>query len=151
MKHLIRVLIALSILYCLLTCPAQAYSGNFIVEAGGSVPKALDLNEGDRVSGRFVVVSHESIINFSILDANQNPILSYKNVGSRSFQFTVLESGVYTLQFENLFSEEAKQVTLNYDVQHYILGFPQEYVLLFVVVGLALVAVAVFAILSPKP
>lgn len=151
MKHLIRVLIALSILYCLLTCPAQAYSGNFIVEAGGSFPKALDLNEGDRVSGRFVVVSHESIINFSILDANQNPILSYKNVGSRSFQFTVLESGVYTLQFENLFSEEAKQVTLNYDVQHYILGFPQEYVLLFVVVGLALVAVAVFAILSPKP
>ena len=151
MKHLIRVLIALSILYCLLTCPAQAYSGNFIVEAGGSVPKTLDLNEGDRVSGRFVVVSHESIINFSILDANQNPILSCKNVGSRSFQFTVLESGVYTLQFENLFSEEAKQVTLNYDVQHYILGFPQEYVLLFVVVGLALGAVAVFAILSPKP
>ena len=151
MKHLIRVLIALSILYCLLTCPAQAYSGNFIVEAGGSVPKTLDLNEEDRVSGRFVVVSHESIINFSILDANQNPILSYKNVGSKSFQFTVLESGVYTLQFENLFSEEAKQVTLNYDVQHYILGFPQEYVLLFVVVGLALVAVAVFAILSPKP
>ena len=151
MKHLIRVLIALSILNCLLTSPAQAYSGNFIVEAGRSVPKALDLNEGDRVSGRFVVVSHESIINFSILDANQNPILSYKNVGSKSFQFTVLESGVYTLQFENLFSEEAKQVTLNYDVQHYILGFPQEYVLLFVVVGLALVAVVVFAILSPKP
>lgn len=151
MKHLIRVLIALSILNCLLTSSAQAYSGNFIVKAVDRVVKTLDLNEGDRVSGRFVVVSHESIINFSILDANQNPILSYKNVGSRSFQFTVLESGVYTLQFENLFSEEAKQVTLNYDVQHYILGFPQEYVLLFVVVGLALVAVAVFAILSPKP
>jgi len=150
-KYFIRVLIAFSILYCLLTSHAKAYTGNFTVEAGDSVARALDLNEGNRVSGRVVVVGHESIINFSILDVNQDPIRSYKNVGSSSFQFTVLESGVYTLQFENLFSEEAKQVTLNYDVQHYIFGFPQEYVLLFVIVGLALVAVAVFAILSPKP
>lgn len=151
MKYFIRVFIALSILYCLLTIPAQAYTENFAVKAGDSETRKLDLNEGDRVSGRVIVVAHESIINFSILDVNQDSIQSYKNVGSRSFQFTVLEPGVYTLQFENSFSEEDKQVTLNYDVQHYIFGFPQEYILLFVIVGLALVAVAVFAILSPKP
>jgi len=36
-------------------------------------------------------------------------------------------------------------------VQHYIFGFPQEYILLFIIVGLSLVAVVVFAAMSPKP
>ena len=61
------------------------------------------------------------------------------------------ESGIYEFVFENLFSEETKQVTLHYNVQHYIFGYPQEYVLVFFIVGLAVLAVAIFTLLSPKP
>ena len=148
MKCLSVVLIGLSMLCCLVINPVHAYSENFIVEAGESVKRTLNLNEGDRVSGRIVVVDSENSLNFSIIDSDQNPIQSYQDVGSRNFQFTALKSGVYVLQFV---AAEAKQVTLNYAVQHYIFGFPQEYVLVSIVVGLAICAVAVFTVLSPKP
>lgn len=151
MKPLIKAFIVLLIYYSLSICFVYAYSGNFDVGAGDSTTRILELSEGDKVSGKIVVVGLESIINFSIINPKQTPIQSYQNVGSRDFKFMTNESGVYEFVFENLFSEESKQVTLHYDVQHYILGYPQEYVLAFFIVGLAVVAVVIFALLSPKP
>ena len=151
MKPLVKAFVA-SVIFCsLLICFVYALSVNFIVDAEDSAIRTMELSGGDRVSGKITVVGFESIINFSIIDPNQTPIQSYQNVGSQDFQFEVNEPGIYELVFDNNFSEEPKQVTLHYDIHHYIFGYPQEFVLAFFVVGLAVVAVTVFALLSPKP
>jgi len=150
MKPIIKDIAIFLITCSILIYSAYATSDNFDINAGESKTIPLDLNEGDRVSGKVAVVGIESIINFSIVGPNQNIIHYYQNVGSINFQFVVDEQGVYEMVFENL-SEESKQITINFDVQHYIFGYPQEYILLFVVVGLAVVAVAIFTLLSPKP
>ena len=150
MKPIIRDIAIFLITCSSLICSVYASSDNFDIDAGDSKTITLNLNEGDRVSVKVVVVGIESIINFSIVDPNQNTIQNYQNEGSINFQFIVDEQGVYEIVFENL-SEEPKQITINIDVQHYIFGYPQEYILLFIIVGLAVVAVAIFTLLSPKP
>lgn len=151
MKPLIKALVALIIFFSLVISFVHASSVNFDVEAGDYATRTLELSEEDRVTGKITVVGYESIINFSIIDPTQTPIQISQNVGSQDFQFIANEPGTYELVFENYFSEEPKQITLNYNIQHYIFGYPQEFVLVFVIVGLAVVAIAIFALLSPKP
>ena len=67
-----------------------------------------------------------------------------------SFSFLTTEAGTYTLHFDNTQSTETKTVTLNYDVEHYILGMPQEMFLTIVIVTLAVLTVAAFVLVG-KP
>jgi len=134
----------------ILTCGfANAYSETIELPGGDSVTRTVNMNEGDKFSGQVTVVGNA--INFSVSDPDGIIILNYTTVTPTSFQFTAEKTGTYSFHFENWFSEEIKFVTYNYNMQHYIFGFPQEYILLFIIVGLALVAVVVFIAMSPKP
>ncbi len=128
---------------------ANAYSETVKVAAGGKEERDVGLSDGDSVSGRVTLVAQA--INFSISDPDGAIILSYTVSGPVDFQFTASKAGTYVFHFENSFSDVEKSVTFNYNAQHYIFGFPQEYIILFAIVGLALVAVVVFAAMSPKP
>jgi hypothetical protein len=147
MKYLLTVS---CLLLFVLSCGfANAYSATIELPGRESKPIDVDLNRGDEVSGRITLVGNA--INFSISDPDSRIILSYTVNEPTDFRFTAAKTGRYNFHLENLFSDEIKFVTLNYNVQHYIFGFPQEYVLLFVIVGFALIAVVVFLALSPKP
>jgi len=127
----------------------SAYSNTFELPAGNSVTREVDLNAEDVVSGRVAIVG--KAINFSVSDPDDIIISNYTVNGPLDFDFTAAKAGMYHFHFENWFSDEAKFVTLNYNVQHYIFGFPQEFALLFIIVGVALVAVVIFIAMSPKP
>ena len=126
-----------------------AYSDTFELPAKNSVTREVDLNAEDVVSGRVAIVG--KAINFSVTDPDGVIISNYTLSGPLDFSFTATNSGKFTFHFENWFSEDAKHVTLNYNVQHYIFGFPQEFVLLFLIVGVALIADVIFVAMSPKP
>jgi hypothetical protein len=127
----------------------SAYSDTFELPAKDSVKREVNLNAEDVVSGRVAIVGMP--INFSVLDPDDVVISNYTVDGSLDFNFSAAKAGKYQLRFENWFSDEVKSVTLNYNVQHYIFGFPQEFALLFIIVGVALVAVVIFVAMSPKP
>ena len=149
-KSMKRLLAVLCLLLFVLSCGfANAYSAT--IELPGRESKTIDvnLNEGDEISGRITLVGNA--INFSISDPDSRIILSYTLNEPIDFQFTAAKTGKYYLFLQNLFSDDIKFVTLNYNVQHYIFGFPQEYILLFAIVGFALIGVVVFIALSPKP
>ena len=148
MKRLLTVLCILLAVF--LGCGfADAYSRTIELQGGESKAETVNLNDEDVVSGRIIVVGNP--INFSVSDPDDRIILNYTNIAQEDFQFTATKTGTYSFHFENLFSEEIKFVTLNYNVQHYIFGFPQEFIILFVIVGLALGAIVVFVAMSPKP
>ncbi|MCW3985895.1 MAG: emp24/gp25L/p24 family protein [Candidatus Bathyarchaeota archaeon] len=128
---------------------AIAYSETIELPGGKSEIRTVNLNEGDEFSGQVIVLGNA--INFSVSDPDGMIILNYTIANPTNFRFTAAKTGTYSFSFENRFSEEIKSVTLNYNVQHYIFGFPQEYILLFVIVGLAIVGVVVFVAVSPKP
>jgi hypothetical protein len=139
-----------SILIISLICSyANAYSETIELLGRDEEKRTVNLNAEDVVSGRVAIVGEA--INFSISDPESSIIIHYTLTNPTDFRFTASKAGMYSFHFENLFSDETKSVSLNYNVQHYIFGFPQEYFLLFVIVGLALVAVVVFVAMSPKP
>jgi hypothetical protein len=148
MKRFFTVLCSL-IALVLLAGVVNAYSNTFELPAGNSVTKEVDLNAEDVVSGRVTIVG--KAINFSVSDPDDIVISNYTVNGPLDFSFTAAKVGTYRFSFENLYSEEATFVTLNYNVQHYIFGFPQEFALLFIIVGVALVGVVIFIAMSPKP
>jgi hypothetical protein len=143
--HIAFVLLVLGLICSL----GNAYSESIDLAIGASETRPLDLQDGDSVSGRITLV--EGSINFSVV--NPDGTLMQKNTvtGLADFQFTATANGRYSVIFQNNISEKATFITFNYNVQHYIFGFPQEFILLFAIVGLALIAVAVFIALSPKP
>lgn len=131
---------------------AKAFSQTFTLKSGEDNTIQVNLEEGDQVSGRISVVGvQDSTINFSITDSEEREIVRILNVGLRDFEFKAEEPGGYRFHFENYFSQETKQVAFNYNVRHYIFGFPQEFILLFLIVGIAVVAIIVFIAMSPKP
>ncbi|MCW4053103.1 MAG: emp24/gp25L/p24 family protein [Candidatus Bathyarchaeota archaeon] len=128
---------------------SNAYSETIELAIGESATRTLDLQDGDVVSGRIALVG--STINFSVV--NPDDIIMQENTvtGSTDFRFTAMTTGEYSFSFQNNISEAVTFVTFNYNVQHYIFGVPQEFILLFAIVVLALFAVVVFVALSPKP
>ena len=128
---------------------ANAYSESIRLQEGESVTRTVRLSEGSEVSGRITIVGNA--INFSVSGPDDRIIQNYTVSSPTNFRFTATKAGTYNFHFENLFSNEVKFVSFNYNVQHYVFGLPQEYVLVFVIVGLALVAVIMFVALSPKP
>ena len=147
------VLLCITLTFCILSVyNVQAFSQTFQLKSGEDNTIQVYLDEGDQVSGRITVVGiQDSTINFSVIDSEENAIVSIRNVGLRDFEFKVEEASVYRFRFENYFSEETKHVTFNYNIQQYIFGFPQEFIILFAIVGIAVIAVIVFIAMSPKP
>ena len=140
----------LCFLLLVLVCgSAKAYSETLKVPGQGSTSRIENLNEGDQVMGRIILVGDS--VNFSVSGPDSETILNYTVTGLAEFSFSAIKAGRYVFLFENFSSGDDKSVALNYSIQNYIFGLPQEYFLLLVIVGIVLVAVVVFASLSPKP
>ncbi|UCB61388.1 MAG: emp24/gp25L/p24 family protein [Candidatus Bathyarchaeota archaeon] len=135
--------------FCLLCGIANAYSVTKELPGREKETLGVELNEGDEVSGRITLIG--GAINFSVSDPEGRIIVSYTVSDPADFRFDASKTGAHSFHLENYFSDNTVFITLNYNVQHYIFGFPQEFILLFVIIGCALVGVVMFVALSPKP
>lgn len=148
MKHLLAVLCAL-LAFAIMCGFVKAYSETIELPARDSRTRDVSISQGDKVSGHISIVGQT--INFSISDPDNTVTLSDTITDPQDFQFTAEKTGTYTFHFENLYSDGPEFVTLNYNVQRYIFGFPQEFIILFAIVGVALIGIVVFMAMSPKP
>ena len=130
----------------------RASSESFSLDGNESVSRSLNVSAEDEVYAKLTVVgSQYSLINFTVLNPENKVVLRELNVGSKEFKLKISEEGEYRFLFENLYSSESKHITFYYSVQHYILGYPQEMVLLFATAFIVLGAIIVFVAMSPKP
>ena len=151
LRHSLLVLVVFAVLLGLVIGAARTTTGNFTVPPRSKVTRELSLHENDRVVVSFSVVgesSHE--LDFYLTDPDGRTILRYDRAGQTSFSFLAALTGTYVLYFDNSLSSESKLVTLNYDVEHYVLGMPQNLFLVFVIVGVSVLMIATFVIIG-KP
>jgi len=145
----LAVLCFSSVMSVLMVGLVDAASQTFTVSAGKEVIKTIGLNEGDVLSGRVNVVGvSDTVIKFYVTDPNGSVIVRFDKASATDFGFTASRSGTYSLHFDNTQSDEDKSVVMNYDVQHFILGMPQEYFYVFVVLFIGLLGVMVFIALA---
>ena len=131
----------------LIAGPVSGEPQTLTLHAGEPLTIEVQVNADDVISGRVSLV--DKPINFSVTDPDDEVILDAASY-PLDFRFTAEKSGTYRFHFNNPHSTEVT-VTFNYNVQRYLFGFPQEFVILFVIVGVGLVGVAVFVAASPKP
>jgi hypothetical protein len=121
---------------------AQASTLSINIKPGKSFVQTLQLAYGDQVSLSFRVLgAPPTTLHLSVVLPNGTTIdYGTKSQGSVSF-FTDVE-GECQLDFENNSTSDTQLLTLDYDVEHYILGMPM---LLFVLLAIAVLLVFVVA------
>jgi len=129
-----------------------ATSESFSVPAGQEETRVLSLMSGDHVQVRFTVTGGTTnTVGFSITDPDGNLFESFGSVGSVDYSFVCLHGGDYTLHFSNAGSSEDVLVSLDCEVDHYVLGMPQMLFLALVILAICMVALAVFILTSKRP
>lgn len=129
-----------------------ATAQNFTVYRGTEVTRRLSLAVDDRVAVKFSVLGEggDNTLDFLVIYPNGTVKTAYANVGVVDYRFVCDAEGQYQLNFSNARSSVDKFVSLDYEVDHYILGMPQMLFLTIVIVVACVGAVAVF-ILMGKP
>lgn len=141
----------LFVVFTSLVTSVLATTENFAVNPESEVTRSLSLHENDRVSVSFSVLGESTNeLNFYVTDPNGGIILRYERVGQKSLSFLTKMAGTYVLHFDNLHSTEGKMVTLNYDIEHLIMGMPQTMFLVLIIVVILVFAVASFTLMG-KP
>jgi hypothetical protein len=140
----------LAITFSILVKAAEATAMNFTVHGDEEISKSLSLAVEDHVLIRFTVVGgSENSIHFYIAYPNGTE-KNFGDVGDFNFNFVCDAEGEYVLHFSNAGSSADKSVTLDYEIDHYILGIPQMLFLALIVVIVCVAAVAVFIFMG-KP
>ncbi len=148
-KNTVLPLIVFLIITSLATCNVNATTENFTVPPESEVTRSLNLQNDDRVAIGFTVVGQTiNALDFSVTDPNGNAVIQFDSAGQKSFSLHATIPGVYTLHFDNSDSLEEKMVTLNYDVQHYILGLPQTLFYVLVIAVISVIGIAFFVLLG---
>jgi Mg2+ and Co2+ transporter CorA len=102
----------------------------------------------DHVLLKFTVVGDtNSLVAFSLTFPN-GTAKEFGNVGTLSYSFVCKDEGVYTLHFVNNDQSENKLVTLDCEVEHYLLGMPQMLFLAIIVVVVCVAMVAAYILMS---
>jgi hypothetical protein len=127
----------------------HATVSTFTVNGGQVVTQPLNLADEDRIVIKVTVVGQSDSLRLSIVSPN-GTVKDFGKIGYLSFSFVCTDAGDYVLRFSNTESPTEKQVTLDYEVQHYIFGIPQMMFLVIIIVVVCAIAVAVF-ILMGKP
>lgn len=150
MKKLLFATFPLLLLLCVLMIGVvDAAAQTFTVSAGKKVIKTIDLEGGDVVSGRISVVGGtDNKIKFFVTDPTGKVLLRFEEASATNFGFTASRTGTYSLHFDNALSDSDKTVSMNYEVQRYIMGMPQEYFYVFVIMFIGLVGVIIFIALA---
>jgi hypothetical protein len=130
---------------------AFAETENFRVLAFAESQKSISLKENDHVSMGYTIIGEsDSEFDFRITDPLGNTIFHFDGIGQRNFSFISTTTGTYILHFDNSLSSAPKIVTLNYSIEHYMWGIPQNLFLVIVIAIILVIAVATFAFLG-KP
>jgi len=150
-KNSVLILVLFAVMIGLVVGSAYATTENFTVPLESEVTRSLSLHKNDRVSVGFSVVGESAKdFNFYVTDPNGDIILYHERAGQESLCFLAEMTGTYVLHFDNSHSSESKMVTLNYDIEHFIMGMPQEMFLVLVIVGVLIAAIAAFTMME-KP
>lgn len=107
---------------------------------------SFNLNSGDSASGT-MVTNGAVTVDFWITDPQNRNVTVYSNVGNVQFSFEAQASGTFMFHIFNKNSETVLG-TLNYTLVHRIFGMPQETFLLLVIVGIVLLMLVVWALMS---
>ena len=150
LKGIFCTLLILAIIIGLATNGATAETENFKVSAFQETTRSINLQADDHVSMGYTIIGESSEFDFRITDPLGKTVLQFNGTGQRNFSFAATTTGTYILHFNNSLSSEARIVTLNYSIQHYIMGIPQNMFLVIVIAVILVVAVAAFAFLG-KP
>jgi len=145
--HFLFIIIVFSILVQL----AEATAISFTVPKGKERTKSISLVVEDHVLVKFTVIGQTaSNLDFYITDPHGDVKVRNDSVCSVSYLFVCDEAGEYVLHFSNTDTSEDKEVYLDYEIQHYIFGIPQNLFLTLIIVLVCMGAVATF-ILMGKP
>ncbi len=153
MKSVNKVLV-----YCLVflglavvfTGIANATTLNFIVPSGGTVDRSLDLTSEDRVLIQFAVVGGASnTVQFSMVFPN-GTTRDFGESGDFSYSFVSDAQGECTLHFTNNDLTAERTLTLNYSIDHYVLGMSQNLFMTIFIALVCVVLVASFVLLSKR-
>jgi hypothetical protein len=127
---------------------AEATTTNFTVQSGKETTQAIKLFEEDRVLIKFTVVGQTAnILHFYLIFPNATE-RDFGEVGDFSYNFVCDTEGGYTLRFANNDTTENKLVTLDYEIDHYILGMPQMLFLTIVIAVVCVIMVATYVLLG---
>ena len=127
---------------------AEATTASLTVKGGETVNSPISLLVDDHVLISFTVIGgQDNTIVFSLVFPN-GTAMDFGQVGTLSHRFTSNVEGNLTLRFANNDSTESKLVTLNYEIEHYLLGMPQMLVLALFVILVCVAMVAGYILLS---
>ena len=115
------------------------------IEGGKDFVCKIDLASQDKVQLTFVTVGQSS--SFSIVLPNST-VLNFGQIDQYSTSFTSNCAGTCELHFDNTNSSETALVSLNYGVEHYILGMPEMIFLLVAIVVLLMVIVTGYVVMG---
>jgi hypothetical protein len=115
----------------------SATTESLSIDAGKDSVCKIDLASDDRVQLTFITTGQSPY--FSILFPNST-VLNLGATDQYSTSFTSDTQGTCELHFDNTNSSETSLVSLNYQVEHYILGMPE---MIFVLVAIAVLLMVV--------
>lgn len=128
-------------------CPVIAETGTYQIQPQQQKTISLSLNSGDSVTGS-IVVNGEGSLDFWISDPQGMNVTSHSNIGQTDFSLNAQTSGTFTSHIFNRSTDSSVTAILNYNTTRRIFGMPQEMFLLLVIVGVVLLLIAVWAVLS---
>ena len=151
MAHLrrltVNVLVVLALLGIIIGL-GQATMTMFTLQGGEEVTHPIDLIVEDRVLIQYRLGGQNvSALRFSISFPNGTK-RDFSGSGDFSYNFICDTEGEYGLHFVNTDQTEDIQVTLDYEVQHYIFGIPQMLFMAIIVVLACVIGVAAFVMMG---
>jgi hypothetical protein len=148
-NFIIVFFVALISLLCLISF-SYAATVSMTVPAGEEENQKIGLEEGDHILIKFSVVGTEdNYIFFSIIYPNASE-KSFGKIASFDYKFVSDMEGEYELKFVNNDISEGKLVTLNYKIDHYVLGIPEMLFQALVIALICLAMITAFILLTPS-
>jgi hypothetical protein len=148
-KNNLLLLLLLAAYVFVFICPVIAETGTYQIQPQYQRTVSISLNSGDSVAGS-IVVNGEGAIDFWVSDPQSNNVTSatHNNIGQTDFSLTAQSSGTFTFHIFNRSTGSSVTAMLNYNATHRIFGIPQEMFLLLVIVGVVLLLIVAWAVLS---
>ena len=130
---------------------AHANSGSFNLAPGNQTVCDIAVSSGDRVQLTFTAIGDDSgSLLFWIVFPNST-VTNLGNVDQYSASFKSNVGGTCELHFNNTSTSETVLVSLNYEVDHYILGIPEMIFVLGAIAVLLMAFVSAYIIMSKRP
>ncbi len=143
----INALVILALLGVLIGL-GQATMTMFNLEGGGEKAHPIGLIVEDRVLIQYKLVGENvSALRFSMSFPNGTK-RDFSGSGDFSYNFICDTEGEYVLHFVNTDQAKDIQVTLDYEIQHYIFGIPQMLFMAIIVVFACVIGVAAFVMMG---